>query len=427
MSKLRFQAPPGMHDLLPEDQFYFRKIYDVVEEIADFYGFEKIDTPIAEQADLFSRGIGISTDIVEKQMYTFRTKGDDYLALRPEGTAPVVRAYLEHGMFNLPHPVKLWYFGPFFRYERPQEGRFRQFHQFGLEILGDSNPVLDAQTIQIFLNILEELKFRNLTLEVNSIGDNQCRPYYKKSLASYFKHVESQLCSDCRRRLKENPLRVLDCKEEKCQRIISQAPQMVDYFCEECKAHFKRVLEFLEELGVSYNLNPLLSRGLDYYTKTVFEIFDADEKSAGRGGALVGGGRYDILAKIVGGKEIPACGAAGGIERIIALLKTRKVRGSKFARPKKVFLAQLGDLARRKCLKLFEILRDAQIPVAENLSKDSLKGQMRTADRLGADFALILGQKEALEGTIIIRDMKTGKQEILRMEKLVSEIKRRLR
>ena len=218
MKRPKFQSPTGMHDILAEDQKYFQKIYDVVKEIASFYNFQKIETPILEEIELFSRGIGLSTDIVQKEMFSFKTKGGDVLTLRPEGTAPVVRAYIENGMQNLPQPVKLWYWGPFFRYEKPQLGRYRQFWQFGLEVLGEESPVIDAQIIQIFYNILRELKLKNLIVEVNSIGDNTCRPYYKKLLVSYFRGRIESLCQDCRRRIKENPLRILDCKEEKIGR-----------------------------------------------------------------------------------------------------------------------------------------------------------------------------------------------------------------
>jgi histidyl-tRNA synthetase len=421
----KFQTPTGMHDILPEDQKYFQKIYEVVEEITDFYGFHKIDTPILEDAELFARGVGLSSEIVAKQMYTLKSKGDDILTLRPEGTAPIVRSYLEHGMQNLPQPVKLWYFGPFFRYERPQFGRYRQFWQFGLEVLGDTSPVLDAQIIQIFSNIFKELKLKDLSVEVNSIGDSQCRPYYKKLLVNYLKSREVALCGDCRRRLRENPLRILDCKEEKCQPIKTQAPQMLDHLCEICHAHFKEVLEFLEELGLTYRLNPYLVRGLDYYTKTVFEIFDESEKEKTLG-ALAGGGRYDALAKMIGGRDVPGVGGAAGIERIIESLKTKSIRYPKeFS--SKVFLAQLGVLAKRKSLKLLEQFREAGIPVTESFGRDSLKAQLKLADKNAAKYTLILGQKEALDGTVIIRDMENGKQETVKFDKVVREMEKYLK
>jgi len=425
MKRVKFQRPSGMHDILPEDQQYFQKIYNTVQANANFYGFKKIDTPILEDTDLFSKGVGVSTDIVEKQMYSFRTKGGDNLTLRPEGTAPTMRAYIENGFFNLPQPVKLWYWGPFFRYEHPQAGRYRQFWQFGFESIGESGSVVDAQIILIFYNILRELRLKNLVVEINSIGDRQCRPYYKKALISYFKTRESGLCLDCRRRLRENPLRILDCKEEKCVILSSQAPQLIDYLCQECHNHFKEVLEFLDNIELPYNLNPHLVRGLDYYTKTVFEIF-ATRDNKKISGSLVGGGRYDALSKLIGDRDIPACGGAGGIERIVSLIKENGLSFTESGSIK-VFLAQLGNLAKRKGLKLLEDFRKEKILVAESLGRDSLKTQMSRAAKIGAKYTLILGQKEALEGTIIIRDMESGKQETVKLEKTVSEIKKRLK
>lgn len=422
--KLKFQSPTGMHDILPPEQRYFQKIYEVSENIANFYQFQKIETPILEETELFSKGIGFSTDIVGKQMFSLRTKGGDYLTLRPEGTAPVVRAYIEHGMFNLPQPVKLWYFGPNFRYEKPQAGRYRQFWQFGFEVFGEESSVIDAQIIQIFYNILRELKLKNLIIDINSIGDNQCRPYYKKLLVGYFRSREPSLCTDCRRRLRENPLRILDCKEEKCQRIISQAPQMIDHLCENCHSHFKEVLEFLDEIELPYHLNPYLVRGLDYYTKTVFEIYEETEEGRARG-ALTGGGRYDALVKLLGGKDTSAVGASTGIERIIAAMKTKAIRLPQEPRPK-IYLAQLGTLAKRKSLRLLEDFRAAKIQVSESFGRDSLKAQLARADKIEVKYTLILGQKEALEGTIIIRDMETGRQETIKTEKVIKEIKKKL-
>lgn len=431
--KLKFQSPTGMHDILPESQKYFQKIYDVAENILDFYSFRKIDTPILEDTELYSKGTGLTTDIVQKQMFSLKTKGGDFLTLRPEFTPGVIRAYIEHGMQSWMQPVKLYSTGPVFRYEHPQSGRYRQFHQLNLEVIGEDSPVVDAQIIQIFYNILKDLKIKNLTVEINSIGDNQCRPYYKKLLVNYFRSRESSLCADCRRRIRENPLRVLDCKEEKCQRIVSQAPQIIDHLCEECKNHFKGVLEFLDEIEFPYTLNPYLVRGLDYYTKTVFEIFgendekkenDAPKEGMGKN-ALVAGGRYDVLIKLLGGPDTKAVGGAMGLERVMMQMGELG-KSSKSAVPQ-VFMAQLGNLAKRKGLKLLEEFRKAKIQVAESFGRDSLKAQLKTADKLGVQFTLILGQKEALEGTIIVRDMKTGNQESLKMDKTVKEIEKKLK
>ena len=425
MRRPKFQTPTGMHDILPEEQKYFQKIYSIVKNTADFYGFEKIDTPILEQAELFEKGTGASTDIVQKEMYTLRTKGGDILALRPEGTPPIVRAYIQHGMANLPQPVKLWHWGPFFRHERPQAGRYRQFYHFGFEVLGEKSPVIDAQIIQIFYNILKELKFKNLIVEVNSLGDSQCRPYYKKLLMSYLRNRETLLCSNCKRRLKENPLRILDCKEKRCKEVVKGAPQMIDHLCDECKLHFKEVLEFLDGTGIPYSLNPYLVRGLDYYTKTVFEIYE-DTTEGRQQGALPAGGRYDRLARQLGGKDTPACGGAVGVERLINIMRTKKIRFPQPILPK-IFLAQLGTPAKRRALKLVDEFREAEILVTESFGKDSLKSQLRIADKLGCDYTLILGQKEVIDRIIILREMNTGKQSIIKIDKIVREMKKRLK
>ncbi len=413
-----------MHDILPEEERYFQKIYNATENVANFYNFKKIDTPILEETQLFEKGTGMTTDIVQKQMYSFRTKGGDQLTLRPEGTPTIIRAFIQHGMFNLPQPVKLWYWGPYFRYEHPQAGRFRQFWQFGFENLGESGAVIDVQTIQLFYNILKDLHLKDLAVEINSIGDSQCRPYYKKLLVSYFRSRESGLCADCKRRLRENPLRILDCKEEKCHQVISQAPQMIDHLCEECHSNFKEVLEFLEEIELSYILNPYLVRGLDYYTKTVFEIIYQSPEGKSLG-SLVGGGRYDALSKLLGSKPTPGCGGAAGIERIVAVLKEKNIKFAEPA-PPKIFLAQLGNLAKRKSLKLLEDFRKERIEVAESFGRDSLKAQLARANKIGVKYTLILGQREALESRILIRDMATGKQETVKLERAIKEIEKRI-
>lgn len=431
--KLKFQTPTGMHDILPSSQFYYEKVYEVVNDVARFYGFGKIETPIVEDIELYEKGTGSTTDIVEKQMYTLKTKGGDTLALRPEFTPGIVRAYIQHGMINLPQPVKLYSYGPLFRYEHPQAGRFRQFHQIDFEVFGETSAAIDAQIIQIFYAFLKELKFSHLIIEINSIGDNQCRPYYKKLLANYLRPHQNSLCADCRRRIRENPLRTLDCKEEKCQRIRTQAPQIIDHLCDECKNHFKSLLEFLDEADLPYHLDPYLVRGLDYYTKTVFEIFSdktmssgADDSEVIQRNALVGGGRLDGLNKSLGGKDVPIVGAAAGVERIVSLMKEMEV-GVSAAPVLKVFLAQLGDLPKKKSLKLLEEFRKAKIGIAESLGRDSLRTQLARADKLGVDYTLIFGQREVLNNTIVIRRMDTGEQKTVKLEKVVDEIRSRLK
>ena len=430
---MKFQSPTGMHDILGKDIMYFQKIEKTCKDIADFYGFRRIETPILEETKLFEKGTGFSTDIVQKEMFSLRTKGGDHLTLRPEATPGIVRSYIQNGMQNLPKPIKFWHFGPFFRYERPQAGRFRQFNQFGFESIGIDKPIIDVQIIQIFFNILKELGFKDLIIQINTIGCSECRSEYRRKLIKYLKSNESNLCSDCRRRLKENPLRTLDCKNEKCQEVIKSAPQMLEHLCKDCHNHFKNVLEFLEELELPYELNPYLVRGLDYYTRTVFEIFpnlpqESKEYSEQENKkiALAGGGRYDELVKLLGGKETPACGGAAGVERIIRLMK---IMGKKVPAKKQsqVFLAHVGELAKRKSLKIFEDLRNNNIKVAEAFHKDSLVEQLRIADKLEIKFVLILGQKESIDNKIIIREMKTGKQKIIPFKGMIKEVKKRIK
>lgn len=423
--KPKFQNITGAHDILPADYQYYEKIYAIAKEIAEFYGFVRIETPILEESELFTKGTGAATDIVQKQMYVFKTKGGDNLALRPEGTPAIARAYLQHGMANWPPPVKLWYWGPFFRYEKPQAGRYRQFWQLGFEAIGQSGAIIDAQIIQMYFNLLEELGLKNIIVEINSIGDSICRPQYRRALTSYLRSRQSALCTDCKRRMKENPLRVLDCKEVKCQNARAQAPQAVDHLCEECKKHCKEVLDYLEETGLPYRLNPYLVRGLDYYTRTVFEIFQGKEGDENQI-ALGGGGRYDGLIKLLGGKETPAIGGGLGIDRVVLAMKAANIDAGS-GKKVKVFLAQLGGMGKKKSLKLFEDLRRAGISTGEAFDRDSLKSQLKIADKYGARYALLLGQKEAIENNVLLRDMESGNQEVLNLDTAVAEVKKRLR
>src|SRR3989344_5190028 len=302
----RLRVPTGMRDLLPEDFRWFDRVAEAAKDVADSYGFGRIETPILEHEELFVRGVGQATDIVGKEMYSFRTRGGDRLALRPEGTAPIARAYVEHGMRSWPQPVKLWYLGPMFRHERPQAGRFRQFWQAGYELIGIDDPAADAEAILVVISTLAELGLKDLGLQVNSLGCSLCRPVYRKLLVTYLRARQGDLCANCRKRLKTNPLRILDCKEERCERVKQNAPEIVDHLCEACRMHLRTVLEYLEELAMPYLLNPRLVRGLDYYTRTVFEIFPegVSQEDAKAQSALASGGRYDALFRSLGGKPI---------------------------------------------------------------------------------------------------------------------------
>jgi len=412
----------GMKDILPEDQPYWHWVRDTIREIGETYGFKRIDTPIMEETNLFVRSIGEETDIVEKEMYSF-TSHREKITLRPDGTAPIARAYIEHGMINRPQPIKLYYSGPFFRHDKPQAGRYRQFWQFGFEILGETHPVVDSELILLAHSIYKELGL-DITIQVNSIGCSECRDEYVRKLKNYFRPRRSAMCESCRKRLNRNPLRLLDCKEEECQKIAKEAPQIVDHLCEDCKKHFMQVLEYLDDLEISYALNPHLVRGLDYYTRTAFEIWSQDEEK-GSQAALGGGGRYNNLVESLGGRPTPAIGFACGIERLIIQLKKNKIQP-----PQKkqidVFVAQLGKKARRKCLKLFESLRKKGLKVAESLSKTGLKAQLEVADKKNVKFTLIIGQKEIMDDTVLIRDMENGIQEMVDYDKVYEEVVKRL-
>lgn len=411
-----------MHDVFGVQYDYFEKIRDIVFKNAKIYGFEGIETPILENTELFERGVGNATDIVEKEMYSFKTKGKDNVSLRPEATASVVRAYIEHGLHTYSQPVKFFYFGPFFRYERPQSGRYRQFWQFGFEAIGKGGPLVDAQIIALNYNILKELGVKNVVVEINNMGDSKCRLEFKKELKKHLKKELSSLCSDCKRRMKTNPLRCLDCKV--CKKMKETAPQIVDYICKTCKEDFTLVLEFLGELKIPYDLNPFLIRGLDYYSSTVYEFF-APQKDENSNFALGGGGRYDGLSALLGDEERFATGAAIGVERVILLMKENGVKIEK-EKPS-VFIAQLGDLAKKKCFKLFEDLKKAKIPVAENFGQDSLKGQLGRANKMGTRIVIIIGKEEAADNRAIVRDMETGGQEKVKIEEVIEEVKKRLK
>ena len=419
------QAPKGVQDILPEDQKYWRYILKKAENLLEYYGFERIETPILESTDLFLRGVGEATDIVQKEMYTLKTKGGDSLTLRPEGTAPVVRAYLENGMNVKPHPVKLYYLSPMFRHDQPQKGRYRQFYQLGAETIGDSSEAVDAELIFLAYKFIESLGLKGYNVHINSIGDSNCRPGYIKAVKDYYKNRLKKSCVTCKVRFKENILRMLDCKEEACKELAKEAPQFLDFLDDECRTHFKHVLEFLDEAKVPYILNPHLVRGFEYYTRTVFEILPEENITAQS--ALPGGGRYDKLIELLGGSKTPAAGWATGIERIVLELKERNISVPEIKPNPKIFLVQLGEAAKRKSILLFESFRKAGIEAKSSLGRDSIKSQLRIANRLGVKFALIFGQKEALDGSVILREMDTGIQETLPLEKIVDEVKKRLK
>lgn len=412
----------GMKDILPTDQPYWWWLFDIIRSAATSYGFERIETPILEAMSLFTRSVGEGTDIVGKEMYNFADKSGDNVTLRPEGTASVARAYIEHGMLNLPQPVKLWYFSPFFRHDRPQAGRYRQFWQFGFEVFGGQQAILEAQLILLARAIYQSVGLET-TLQINSIGDKTTRTQYGKALQAFMKSKKSELSDEQKVTLQKNPLRLLDSKDPKIQELLTDAPQIIDSLDAESQKHFQDVLGYLDELDIPFVLNPKLVRGLDYYNRTVFEFWSADDE-AGQV-SLGGGGRYDTLVESLGGRPTPALGFAGGIERIILQLKEKQLPARPLD-PPEVFVAQLGDPARRKMLKLFEQLRGQGIRMAEAMTKDGIKQQLEVANKLGAHYTLIVGQKEMMDDTVLIRDMENGIQEVVPFAKVESEVKKRI-
>lgn len=421
MAKQQYQSVRGMRDILPKDQARYQQVTDLFAALATEAGYGRIDTPMLEQADLFVRSVGDDTDIVDKEMYTFKDRSDNALTLRPEPTAGVARAYIEHGMASLAKPVKLYITGPMFRYDRPQAGRQRQFNQIGVEVFGESEPSIDAQVIILAQRFLTHLKLGGVMVQINSIGDENCRPKYRAELIEYFEARKDKLCDDCRRRMKANPLRVLDCKEAGCKKLVEGAPQILDFLCAPCREHFTGVLEYLDEFAVPYELNHLLVRGLDYYTRTVFEFYGAREGSQS---ALGGGGRYDKLMEELGGQATPAVGFGLGVERIILELEANSVPVPA-SKSNKVFVASIGEAARLAGFKLLEELLDGRVPAIGAIDSGGIGAQLSRANKAEAPFAIIIGQKEVQDKNVILRDMGSGAQEMIPRNKIVTELQKR--
>jgi histidyl-tRNA synthetase len=413
-----YKAARGTADILPEEQAYWRHIEKAVSEITHLYGYQRIDTPIFEDTGLFNRSVGEGTDIVEKEMYTFEDKGKNSITLRPEGTAPVCRAYLEHGMQNLSQPVKLYYQAPIFRYERPQAGRLREHHQFGCEAIGDADPSLDAEVIDMAWQFYAALGLKGISLQLNSIGCRECRPVYLNILKEYYSGYADKLCDDCKTRLVKNPLRLLDCKQPGCQAIADAAPASADHLCLPCGEHFASLKKYLLLQGIPFNLNHRLVRGLDYYTRTVFEFQPEEEKGQSSMGA---GGRYDNLIEELGGKPTPAIGFGIGLDRVILNLKKQGI--SVPALPAlQVLIAAMGDAAWDIVLKLAADLRQAGISAVTAASGKSLKSQLRQANALGVRFTIIIGEDEVKAGTAALRDMSGASQETVPVKELVERL-----
>jgi histidyl-tRNA synthetase len=404
-----YKAPRGTSDILPEDQQYWKYVTDSAIAVGQLYGYKPLETPAFEDAQLFSRSGAEGTDIADKEMYIFTDRGGQKLALKAEGTAPTCRAYLEHGMFNLPQPVKLYYITSCFRYERPQAGRFRQHHQCGFEAIGDADPLLDAEVIDLSQRFLRMLGIAEFSIGLNSIGCQLCQPNYIKILRAYYSQHEAMLCPDCKVRLLRNPLRLLDCKKKTCQEIANDAPKITDFLCPDCQAHFKGVQYYLAALGIPFTLKHRLVRGLDYYSRTVFELETLNEKSQS---ALGGGGRYDNLIEQLGGSPTPAVGFATGIERLVLNLKEKGI--AILSRPAPVtFIAYLGAVAKLPAIKLSARLRASGIPVVLATGAKSLKAQLRQANSFNTSYTIIIGEQELNSANVVLRDMKAKKQELI--------------
>lgn len=409
-----------MRDVLPAEQAAFQSCLELFAKLASQAGYGRIETPILEEAGVFSRSVGPDSEIVQKEMYLLEDRSGNQLALRPEITAGVVRAYLEHGMLSWPQPVKLFYAGPAFRYDRPQEGRQRQFTQLGVEAIGEAAPSIDAQVIFLANRFYRQLGIENFSIQINSIGDQACRPKYKEELLAYLEQRKSQLCETHQENFADNPLRVLDCKTEACKTATADAPQILNYLCKDCQQHLTGVFEYLDELNLPYEVNPMLVRGLDYYTRTVFEFYGA---RAGSQNSLGAGGRYDGLVEELGGQPTPAIGFSLGVERILLEL------GDKQDQPQqqvKVYVASLGEPARLGAFRLVEELLDGGVAAVGSVDKHGIQTQLSRANKLGTPYALIIGQKEIHEGTVMLRDMDSGTQEVFPLTTIVVEMQKRL-
>ena len=401
------QALRGTQDILPDNIYKWNHVESVIKELCALYGYSEIRTPMFEDTKLFLRGIGDTTDVVAKEMYTFEDRGGRSITLRPENTAAVVRSYLEHKLYGDQQVHKLFYIGSMFRYDRPQAGRYREFHQFGVEVLGASSPAADAEVINLAYTLFKTLGLKELELHINSIGDYKCRPIYRQKLIEFFEEKEDQLCDDCQARLHKNPLRILDCKEDSCRRASAGAPKITDYHCDECEKKFEAVKRYLAALEIPYSVDSRLVRGLDYYTNTAFEI---QYPPLGAQSAICGGGRYDGLVEDVGGPSIPGIGFAVGLERLWLALEIQNLIPEP-ANRKKVYIVTLGEDAIVEGIKIQQHLRDKGVIAEIDLQDRSIKGQMKQAGKNNAEYTVIIGANEMEKKEAAVKNMENGKQQ----------------
>ncbi len=410
------QSIKGMNDILPSEIKLWRFVEERARCIFERFGYREIRTPIVEKTELFARGIGETTDIVEKEMYTFHDKKGRSLTLRPEATASIIRAFIQHQLVNSPTERKFYLIGPMFRHERPQKGRYRQFHQIDVEVFGYNEPMLDAEVMFMANSFLSEIGLKDVSLEINTLGCKKCRPQFKKVLQEYLLQYTDKLCADCSRRVYKNPLRCFDCKSAECGKIMADAPIIQDYVCDSCASHFMDVQNHLKKLQVAFSINPRMVRGLDYYVRTAFEIVT---EHLGAQNAVGGGGRYDGLMKDLGGPDLPGIGFAMGMERLILLLKDRINLEENVP---DIFFVSLGENAKKLGFELVQQLRKEGFSVEMDYQNRSIKSQMRSANKLGAKIALILGDDEITQGVIQVRDMERSEQWVVEMDDLIHEL-----
>ena len=404
---MNISVPKGTKDVLPEDSYKWQFIEESARQVAKAFNIREIRTPVFEHTELFLRGVGETTDVVTKEMYTFEDKGGRSITLKPEGTAGTARMFIENGLANQPLPLKAFYITPCYRYERPQAGRLREFHQFGIEVFGSAQPECDAEVIFAASSFLNKIGVKSTRLELNSIGCKSCRAEYNKALKDYFRPHLDAMCSTCRDRFEKNPLRMIDCKEEGCKKITANAPKILDYLCDDCRSHFEKVKSLLTGLGVEYTINPDIVRGLDYYTRTVFEFVSTD---IGAQGTVCGGGRYDKLISELGGGEVPAIGFAAGLERLILLMDNTSVPFPEKPVPA-IYIGGMDENSRSKAFELVSKLRQSGVAAACDLMARSVKAQLKYADKCGAKFVAIIGETELESGKVDIKKMADGTRE----------------
>jgi len=416
-------APRGTKDILPDSVGSWNYVEQKIRDICARFGYEEIRTPMFEHTELFHRGIGEGTDVVDKEMYTFEDRGGRSITLRPENTASAVRAYLQNKLYGDGALTKLFYIGSMFRYDRPQAGRMREFHQFGVEALGEANPAVDAEIILLAMEFLKSLGLKDLKLSLNSVGCPSCRPAYRKALQDYFRPHLEELCGDCKERFERSPLRILDCKADADKEFMTGAPNITDCLCDECREHFEKVQSFLRDAGVDFELDPRLVRGLDYYTKTAFEIKYAP---LGAQSAVAGGGRYDGLIAEMGGNPTPAVGFATGLERVLLALEKQGLLPEQ-EKKADAFVVALGAEAQSAGFKLLQKLREAGLKALMDYAGRSMKAQMKQAGKAGARFALILGEDEIKENAVMLKDMEKSEQQKVSLDEVINQIQSILR